>query len=153
MEALKTMSPPLPVVPDTKAGSVRIVSFARQTVHSFVSCPAMKATPRLTCYSDPDDSRVQRKQWQALCPSHRPPRSRHEKRQHIMSGAGLRKGEESESAAYLPDFVITISVPKLWNRSHKSLDSRHTVGLSSIPSSSGSKLLMAPGPAADMDNE
>ena len=39
--------------------------------------------------------------------------------------------------SYLPDFVMTISVPSLWNFSHRSFPSRVTFGSSTTPSSSG----------------
>lgn len=40
---------------------------------------------------------------------------------------------------YLPDLVITISVPRPWNFVHRSLDSRVTLGSSVTPSSSASR--------------
>lgn len=48
-----------------------------------------------------------------------------------------RKQIINQNHPYLPDFVITISVPSLWNFSHKSFPSRVTLGSSTTPSSSG----------------
>ena len=42
------------------------------------------------------------------------------------------------TGSYLPDFVITISVPKLWNCSQRSLQSSSTLGSSWTWSSGGS---------------
>lgn len=52
---------------------------------------------------------------------------------------GEKQGREGMQLPYLPDLVITISVPRLWNCSQSSLASRWTLGSSST-SSSGSKV-------------
>lgn len=54
-------------------------------------------------------------------------------------GTEGRKRHEPPTQTYLPDLVITISVPLLWNCSQSSLASRCTFGSSST-SSSGSRV-------------
>jgi hypothetical protein len=61
-----------------------------------------------------------------------------EKRNKKAMG-GMGRMNENGFWLYLPDLVMTISVPSPWNFSQSSLDSRLTLGSSVTPSSSGGR--------------
>ena len=68
-------------------------------------------------------------------------RAEDEKKQkgHGEEGGGMGRMNENGFWLYLPDLVLTISVPSPWNFSQSSLDSRLTLGSSVTPSSSGGR--------------
>ena len=58
----------------------------------------------------------------------------------------VKQGKTYSKLTDLPDLVITISVPCLWNSDHSSLCSRFTLGSSLTFSSSGGGGLLSPDP-------